>query len=161
MDKEDNLKINNNNKGNPIFNSCFVIGCDYRIEDRINFIGKHYGFWNQLEKLNEETDELRHELLTLLSMKDAYDAGDYENEADEDGTAEDYFKMDTTHQFYKTAEELADTIVVIKTILSEKPELANLVESFMSMKTARQAYRIATDCDLVGMTSYVFAMEEK
>lgn len=159
MHEEDNVK--SNNKGNPIFNNGSVIGCDYRTEEKICFIGKHYGFWKQLEKLNEETDELRHELLTLLSIKDAYDAGDYENEADEDGTAEDYFKMDTTHQLYKTAEEIADTIVVIKTILSEKPELANLVEAFMNMKTTRQAYRIATDCDLVGMTSYVFAAAEK
>ena len=159
MHEEDNLK--RNNKGNPIFDKGSVIGCDYRTEEKICFIGKHYGFWKQLEKLNEETDELRHELLTLLSIKDAYDAGDYENEADEDGTAEDYFKMDTTHQFYKTAEEIADTIVVIKTILSEKPEMANLVESFMNMKTTRQAYRIAMDCELVGMTSYVFAAAEK
>ena len=159
MHEEDNLKRNNN--GNPIFDKGSVIGCDYRNEKKICFIGKHYGFWKQLEKLNEETDELRHELLTLLSIKDAYDAGDYENEADEDGTGEDYFKMDTTHQFYKTAEEIADTIVVIKTILSEKPELANLVESFMNLKTTRQVYRIATDCELVGMTSYVFAAAEK
>ena len=159
MHEEDNLKRNNN--GNPIFDKGSVIGCDYRTEEKICFIGKHYGFWKQLEKLNEETDELRHELLTLLSIKDAYDAGDYENEADEDGTGEDYFKMDTTHQFYKTAEEIADTIVVIKTILSEKPELANLVESFMNLKTTRQVYRIATDCELVGMTSYVFAAAEK
>lgn len=158
MHEEDNLK--RNNKGNPIFDRGNVLGCDYRTEEKICFIGKHYGFWKQLEKLNEETDELRHELLTLLSIKDAYDAGDYDNEADEDGTAEDYFKMDTTHQFYKTAEEIADTIVVIKTILSEKPELANLVEAFMNMKTTRQAYRIATDCELVGMTSYVFAAAE-
>lgn len=159
MHEEDNLK--RNNKGNPIFDRGNVLDCGYRIEEKICFIGKHYGFWKQLEKLNEETDELRHELLTLLSIKDAYDAGDYENEADEDGTAEDYFKMDTTHQLYKTAEEIADTIVVIKTILSEKPELANLVEAFMNLKTTRQAYRIATDCDLVGMTSYVFAAAEK
>lgn len=159
MHEEDNLK--RNNKANPIFDRGNVIGCDYRTEEKICFIGKHYGFWKQLEKLNEETDELRYELLTLLSIKDAYDAGDYENEADEDGTAEDYFKMDTTHQFYKTAEEIADTIVVIKTILSEKPELANLVESFMNLKTTRQVYRIATDCELVGMTSYVFAAAEK
>jgi hypothetical protein len=159
MHEEDNVK--SNNKVNPIFNMNNVIGCDYRTEDKIHFIGKHYGFWKQLEKLSEETDELRHEVLTLLSMKDAYDAGDYENEADEDGTAEDYFKMDTTHQFYKTAEEIADTIVVIKTLIAEKPELANLVEAFMNMKTTRQAYRIATDCDLVGMTSYVFAAAEK
>lgn len=159
MHEEDNLK--RNDKGNPIFDRGNVIGCDYRTEEKICFIGKHYGFWKQLEKLNEETDELRHELLTLLSIKDAYDAGDYDNEADEDGTAEDYFKMDTTHQLYKTAEEIADTIVVIKTILVEKPELANLVEAFMNMKTTRQVYRIATDCDLVGMTSYVFAVEEK
>ena len=155
MHEEDNVK--SNNKGNPIFDRGNVLGCDYRTEEKICFIGKHYGFWKQLEKLNEETDELRHELLTLLSIKDAYDAGDYENEADEDGTAEDYFKMDTTHQFYKTAEEIADTIIVIKTILSEKPEMANLVESFMNLKTTRQVYRIATDCELVGMTSYVFA----
>ena len=159
MHEEDNLK--RNNKGNPIFDRGNVLGCDYRTEEKIRFIGKHYGFWKQLEKLNEETDELRHELLTLLSIKDAYDAGDYENESDEDGTGEDYFKMDTTHQFYKTAEEIADTIVVIKTILSEKPEMANLVESFMNLKTTRQAYRIATDCELVGMTSYVFAAAEK
>lgn len=159
MHEEDNVK--SNNMGNPIFDRGNVIGCDYRIEEKICFIGKHYGFWKQLEKLNEETDELRHEVLTLLSMKDAYDAGDYENEADEDGTAEYYFKMDTTHQLYKTAEEIADTIVVIKTLIAEKPELANLVEAFMKMKTTRQAYRIATDCDLVGMTSYVFAAEEK
>ena len=160
MHEEDNVK-SNNNKGNPIFNMNNVIGCDYRIEDRIRFIGRHYGFWKQFEKLNEETDELRHEVLTLLSMKDAYDAGDYENEADEDGTAEDYFKMDTTHQLYKTAEEIADTIVVIKTLIAEKPELANLVEAFMNMKTARQAYRIATGYDFVGMTEYVFAAAEK
>lgn len=159
MHEEDNVK--SNNKGNPIFNMNNVIGCDYRIEDKIHFIGKHYGFWKQLEKLNEETDELRHEVLNLLSMKDAYDAGDYENESDEDGTAEDYFKMDTTHQFYKTAEEIADTIVVIKTLIAEKPELANLVEAFMSMKTTRQAYRIATGYDFVGMTEYVFAAAEK
>lgn len=159
MHEEDNLK--RNNKGNPIFDRGNVIGCDYRIEEKIRFIGKHYGFWKQLEKLNEETDELRHELLTLLSIKDAYDAGDYANEADEDGTGEDYFKMDTTHQLYKTAEEIADTIVVIKTILSEKPEMANLVESFINFKTTRQVYRIATDCELVGMTSYVFAAAEK
>lgn len=159
MHEEDNVKSNNN--GNPIFDRGNVIGCDYRTEEKICFIGKHYGFWKQLEKLNEETGELRHEVLTLLSMKDAYDAGDYENEADEDGTAEDYFKMDTAHQLYKTAEEITDTIVVIKTILSEKPELANLVEAFMNMKTTRQAYRIATDCDLVGMTSYVFAAAER
>lgn len=159
MHEEDNLK--RNTKGNPIFDRGNVIGCDYRTEEKICFIGKHYGFWKQLEKLNEETDELRHELLTLLSIKDAYDAGDYENEADEDGIAEDYFKMDTTHQFYKTAEEIADTIIVIKTILSEKPEMANLVESFMNLKTTRQVYRIATDCELVGMTSYVFAAAEK
>lgn len=159
MNEKDNVK--SNNRVNPIFNRGTAIDCDYRTEDRICFIGKHYGFWKQLEKLNEETDELRHELLTLLSIKAAYDAGDYENEADEDGTAEDYFKMDTTHQLYKTAEEIADTIVVIKTILSEKPELANLVESFMNMKTTRQVYRIATDCELVGMTSYVFAAAER
>lgn len=159
MHEEDNLKRNND--GNPIFDRGNVIGCDYRTEEKICFIGKHYGFWKQLEKLNEETDELRHELLTLLSIKDAYDAGDYDNEADEDGTAEDYFKMDTTHQFYKTAEEIADTIVVIKTLIAEKPELANLVEAFMNMKTTRQVYRIATDCELVGMTSYVFAAAEK
>lgn len=159
MHEEDNVK--SNNKGNPIFYKGSVIGCDYRTEEKICFIGKHYGFWKQLEKLNEETDELRHELLTLLSIKDAYDAGDYENESDEDCTGEDYFKMDITHQFYKTAEEIADTIVVIKTILSEKPELANLVESFINMKTTRQVYRIATDCELVGMTSYVFAAAEK
>jgi hypothetical protein len=159
MHEEDNVK--SNNMGNPIFNMGNVIGCDYRTEEKICFIGKHYGFWKQLEKLNEETDELRHEVLTLLSMKDAYDAGDYENEADEDGTAEDYFNMDTAHQFYKTAEEIADTIVVIKTLIAEKPELANLVAAFMDMKTTRQAYRIATDCDLVGMTSYVFAAAER
>jgi hypothetical protein len=145
---------------NPLFDNRDRI-FDYDDEQMVHFIGKHYGFWKQLEKLNEETDELRHEVLTLLSMKDAYDAGDYENEADEDGTAEDYFKMDTAHQFYKTAEEIADTLVVIKTILVEKPELNKLVESFVKMKTTRQAYRIATGYDFVGMTSYVFAAAER
>lgn len=147
-------------KGNPLFERWRGV-CDCDDDQMIYFIGKHYGFWKQLEKLSEEIDELRHEVLTLLSMKAAYDAGDYENESDEDGTSEDYFKMDTTHQFYKTAEEIADAIVVIKTLLVEKPELAKLLNAFIKLKTTRQAYRIATDCDLVGMTSYVFAAEEK
>ena len=143
---------------NPLFDNRDRI-FDYDDEQTVHFIGKHYGFWKQLEKLKEEIDELRHEVWALLSMKDAYDAGDYENEADEDGTAEDYFKMDTSHQLYKTAEEIADTLVVIKTILVEKPELNKLVEAFVKMKTTRQAYRIATDCDTVGMTEYVFGAD--
>ena len=57
MHEEDNVKTDK--IMNPLFERRTQI-FDFDSEQKTQFIGKHYGLWKQLEKLNEETDELRH-----------------------------------------------------------------------------------------------------
>lgn len=116
------------------------------IEANCKFIGKHYGLYNQLEKLQEELDELDYELHHVLRLKEHLDAGDYDNTSD--------FNEDNNRAMYHLAEELADLIVVSKTLFSLKPELASLVEAFIKMKSTRQVYRITTKDDDVGSVTY-------
>lgn len=116
------------------------------IEANCKFIGKHYGLYNQLEKLQEELDELDCELYQVLRLKDTLDVGEYDSISD--------FNEDNNRAMYHLAEELADMIVVSKTIFSLKPELASLVDAFIKMKSTRQVYRITTKDDDVGSVTY-------
>lgn len=116
------------------------------VEANCKFIGKHYGLYNQLEKLQEELDELDYELYKVLRLKDTLDVGEYDSISD--------FNEDNNRAMYHLAEELADMIVVSKTIFSLKPELASLVDAFIKMKSTRQVYRITTKDDDVGSVTY-------
>lgn len=138
-----------NNDQNPILDGAPTLCCEnYRVAEMIRFIGSHYGFSNQIEKLDEELDELKHVIFNITSMEASFEDGDYD-------TDEEY-TQDMSRELYHLAEEMADVCVVIKTLLSEKPELSALVEAFITMKVTRQAYRIATKDPDTGAIEYAY-----
>lgn len=137
------------NDQNPILEGAPSLCCEnYRIAEMIRFIGKHYGFNNQIEKLDEELTELQQVLFTIMSLESAFEDGDYDTDEE--------FTQDMNRELYHLAEEMSDVCVVIKTLLEEKPELSSLVEAFINMKVTRQAYRIATKDPDAGATEYVY-----
>lgn len=138
-----------NNNQNPILDGAPTLCCEnYRVAEMIRFIGAHYGFNNQVEKLDEELDELKHVLFNITSMEASFEDGDYDTDEE--------FTQDMSRELYHLAEEMADVCVVIKTLLSEKPELSALVEAFITMKVTRQAYRIATKDPDTGAIEYAY-----
>lgn len=138
-----------NNNQNPILDGAPTLCCEnYRVAEMIRFIGSHYGFNNQIEKLDEELDELKHVLFNITSMEASFEDGDYDTDEE--------FTQDMARELYHLAEEMADVCVVIKTLLSEKPELSSLVEAFITMKVTRQAYRIATKDPDTGAIEYAY-----
>lgn len=137
------------NDQNPILEGDPTLCCEnYRIAEMIRFIGKHYGFNNQIEKLDEELNELQHVLFTIMSLEAAFEDGDYDTDEE--------FTQDMNRELYHLAEEMSDVCVVIKTLLAEKPELSSLVEAFINMKVTRQAYRIATKDPDTGAIEYAY-----
>lgn len=137
------------NDQNPILEGAPTLCCEnYRIAEMIRFIGKHYGFNNQIEKLEEELNELQHVLFTIMSLEAAFEDGDYDTDEE--------FTQDMNRELYHLAEEMSDVCVVIKTLLAEKPELSSLVEAFINMKVTRQAYRIATKDPDTGAIEYAY-----
>lgn len=137
------------NDQNPILEGAPTLCCEnYRIAEMIRFIGKHYGFNNQIEKLDEELDELKHVLFNITSTEASFEDGDYDTDEE--------FTQDMDRELYHLAEEMADVCVVIKTLLAEKPELSALVEAFITMKVTRQAYRIATKDPDTGAIEYAY-----
>ena len=138
-----------NNNQNPILEGAPTLCCEnYRVAEMIRFIGSHYGFSNQVEKLDEELDELKHVLFNITSMEGSFEDGDYDTDEE--------FTQDMARELYHLAEEMADVCVVIKTLLAEKPELSALVEAFITMKVTRQAYRIATKDPDTGAIEYAY-----
>ena len=138
-----------NNNQNPILDGSPTLCCEnYRVAEMIRFIGSHYGFSNQIEKLDEELDELKHVLFNITSMEASFEDGDYDTDEE--------FTQDMSRELYHLAEEMADVCVVIKTLLAEKPELSALVEAFITMKVTRQAYRIATKDPDTGAIEYAY-----
>lgn len=138
-----------NNNQNPILDGAPTLCCEnYRVAEMIRFIGSHYGFSNQVEKLDEELDELKHVLFNITSMEASFEDGDYDTDEE--------FTQDMSRELYHLAEEMADVCVVIKTLLAEKPELSALVEAFITMKVTRQAYRIATKDPDTGAIEYAY-----
>lgn len=138
-----------NNNQNPILDGAPTLCCEnYRVAEMIRFIGAHYGFSNQVEKLDEELDELKHVLFNITSMEASFKDGDYDTDEE--------FTQDMARELYHLAEEMADVCVVIKTLLAEKPELSALVEAFITMKVTRQAYRIATKDPDTGAIEYAY-----
>lgn len=137
------------NDQNPILEGaptlCFE---NYRVAEMIRFIGSHYGFSNQIEKLLEELDELWSVLSNIRSMEASFEDGEYDTDEE--------FTQDMSRELYHLAEEMADVCVVIKTLLAEKPELSSLVEAFINMKVTRQAYRIATKDPDTGAIEYAY-----
>lgn len=137
------------NDQTPILEGAPTLCCEnYRIAEMIRFIGKHYGFNNQIEKLDEELNELQHVLFNIMSIEAAFEDGDYDTDEE--------FTQDIDRELYHLAEEMSDVCVVIKTLLAEKPELSSLVEAFINMKVTRQAYRIATKDPDTGATEYAY-----
>lgn len=137
------------NDQNPIFEGAPTLCCEnYRIAEMIRFIGSHYGFNNQIEKLDEELDELKHVIFNITSIEASFEDGDYDTDEE--------FTQDMDRELYHLAEEMADVCVVIKTLLAEKPELSSLVEAFINMKVTRQAYRIATKDPDTGAIEYAY-----
>lgn len=138
-----------NNNQNPILYGAPTLCCEnYRVAEMIRFIGAHYGFNNQIEKLYEELDELKHVLFNITSMEASFEDGEYDTDEE--------FTQDMSRELYHLAEEMADVCVVIKTLLAEKPELSALVEAFITMKVTRQAYRIATKDPDTGAIEYAY-----
>lgn len=138
-----------NNNQNPILDGATTLCCEnYRVAEMIRFIGAHYDFSNQIEKLDEELDELKHVLFNITSMEASFEDGDYDTDEE--------FTQDMDRELYHLAEEMADVCVVIKTLLAEKPELSSLVEAFIIMKVTRQAYRIATKDPDTGAIEYAY-----
>lgn len=138
-----------NNNQNPILDGAPTLCCEnYRVAEMIRFIGAHYGFNNQVEKLDEELEELKHVLFNITSMEASFEDGDYDTDEE--------FTQDMARELYHLAEEMADVCVVIKTLLAEKPELSSLVEAFITMKVTRQAYRIATKDPDTGAIEYAY-----
>ena len=138
-----------NNNQNPILDGAPTLCCEnYRVAEMIRFIGSHYGFNNQIEKLDEELDELKHVLFNITSMEASFEDGDYDTDEE--------FTQDMARELYHLAEEMADVCVVIKTLLAEKPELSSLVEAFITMKVTRQAYRIETKDPDTGAIEYAY-----
>ena len=137
------------NDQNPILEGAPTLCCEnYRIAEMIRFIGKHYSFNNQIEKLDEELDELKHVLFNITAMEASFEDGDYDTDEE--------FTQDMDRELYHLAEEMSDVCVVIKTLLAEKPELSSLVEAFINMKVTRQAYRIATKDPDTGAIEYAY-----
>lgn len=138
-----------NNNQNPILDGALTLCCEnYRVAEMIRFIGSHYGFSNQIEKLREELDELWSVLSNITAMESSFEDGEYDTDED--------FTQDMSRELYHLAEEMADVCVVIKTLLAEKPELSALVEAFITMKVTRQAYRIATKDPDTGAIEYAY-----
>lgn len=138
-----------NSNQNPILDGAPTLCCEnYRVAEMIRFIGAHYGFSNQVEKLLEELDELWSVLSNIRSMESSFEDGEYDTDED--------FTQDMSRELYHLAEEMADVCVVIKTLLAEKPELSALVEAFITMKVTRQAYRIATKDPDTGAIEYAY-----
>lgn len=138
-----------NNNQNPILDGAPTLCCEnYRVAEMVRFIGAHYGFSNQVEKLLEELDELWSVLSNIRSMEASFEDDEYDTEED--------FTQDMSRELYHLAEEMADVCVVIKTLLAEKPELSALVEAFITMKVTRQAYRIATKDPDTGAIEYAY-----
>ena len=103
-------------------------------EKAAHLIGTYYGT-SQWNKLLEEVEELKEAISSVCEKLVA------------DCSSKDY-----NRSRYHAAEEMADVLIVILSILSEKSnrDLRDLVESFMVFKSSRQLYRILHDDPKVG-----------
>lgn len=103
-------------------------------EKAAHLIGKYYGT-SQWNKLLEEVEELKEAVSSVCEKLVA-----------------DCSTIDYNRSRYHAAEEMADVLLVILSILSEKSnrDLRDLVESFMVFKSSRQLYRILHDDPKVG-----------
>lgn len=108
------------------------------LDDTISFIGNHYGE-NQWDKLEEELEELREALKDLKVSKNVDSMTKYQAQAR-----------------YKVVEEFADLLIVMQSILNTKgnEDLIDLVESIISFKVSRQAYRIKNNDPKAGDPNY-------
>lgn len=103
-------------------------------EKAAHLIGIYYGT-SQWNKLLEEVEELKEAVSSVCEKLVA------------DCSSKDY-----NRSRYHAAEEMADVLIVILSILSQKDnrDLRGLVESFMVFKSSRQLYRILHDDPKVG-----------
>ena len=103
-------------------------------EKAAHLIGIYYGT-SQWNKLLEEVEELKEAVSSVCEKLVA------------DCSSKDY-----NRSRYHAAEEMADVLIVILSILSEKSnrDLRDLVESFMVFKSSRQLYRILHNDPKVG-----------
>lgn len=103
-------------------------------EKAAHLIGIYYGT-SQWNKLLEEVEELKEAVSSVCEKLVA-----------------DCSSIDYNRSRYHAAEEMADVLIVILSILSEKSnrDLRGLVESFMVFKSSRQLYRILHDDPKVG-----------
>ena len=120
--------------------SSFVSDCSLtlNLDDTIRFIGNHYGE-KQWDKLEEELEELREALKDLKVSKNVDCMAKYQAQAR-----------------YKVIEEFADLLIVMQSILNTKgnEDLIDLVESIITFKVSRQAYRIKNDDPKAGDPNY-------
>lgn len=110
------------------------LGTQMTPEKAAHLIGIYYGT-SQWNKLLEEVEELKEAVSSVCEKSVA------------DCSSKDY-----NRSRYYAAEEMADVLIVILSILSEKSnrDLRDLVESFMTFKSSRQLYRILHDDPKVG-----------
>lgn len=103
-------------------------------EKAAHLIGIYYGT-SQWNKLLEEVEELKEAVSSVCEKLVA------------DCSYKDY-----NRSRYHAAEEMADVLIVILSMLSQEDnrDLRGLVESFMVFKSSRQLYRILHDDPKVG-----------
>lgn len=120
--------------------SSFESNCSFTLDldDTIRFIGNHYGE-KQWDKLEEELEELREALNDLKVSKNVDSMAKYQAQAR-----------------YKVIEEFADLLIVMQSILNTKgnEDLIDLVESIITFKVSRQAYRIKNNDPKAGDPNY-------
>ena len=122
--------VNNDSSSLPYFS----LESQMTPEKAAHLIGIYYGT-SQWDKLLEEVEELKEAVSSVCEKLVA------------DCSSKDY-----NRSRYHAAEEMADVLIVIISILSEKSnrDLRDLVESFMVFKSSRQLYRILHDDLKVG-----------
>lgn len=103
-------------------------------EKAAHLIGEYYGT-SQWNKLLEEVEELKEAVSSVCEKLVA-----------------DCSSIDYNRSRYHAAEEMADVLIVILSILSQEDnrDLRDLVESFMVFKSSRQLYRIIHNDPKVG-----------
>lgn len=130
--KEKILNSISDKNGEPL--PYFSANTDINSERAASLIGEYYGSY-QWNKLLEEVGELQ-EVVNLLCEYNVVEC-----------SSKQY-----NRNRYHAAEEMADVLIVILSILSQEDnrDLRDLVESFMVFKSSRQLYRILHNDPKVG-----------
>lgn len=107
-------------------------------DDTIKFIGNHYGD-KQWGKLEEELEEFKLALEDYRLSKNVDSMAKYQAQAR-----------------FKVAEEFADLMIVMQSILSTKgnEDMVDILESICNYKVSRQLYRILNNDPKAGDPNY-------